>query len=339
MNMPSASALSAASAVSAISTIHTAWDEAPPAGQPRLRALRLPARGEGFSHASVWWLQALRLHLRGHRLRPGLAGRYGAGFTPAATQCEAVAHLFDLRHAPAAVDYPFFHGQFLNQLLQGRILLDLGVNAAHVQLLRHRTRLLAPAADLARAAQQLECGLQRVVRVGPTEVLLILATTVHGADGRALAALEDTLLVSHLPVADAVQADDDDGMRRAVGRLRRRVAELQDGGLGVQQRQLYIAPDAGRRYAQLSGQRHPVHGSTLAARLLGRRRPYVQPMYLRDLVARELAEAGLASDGLQLTFTRRAGLGQTLRLLRRDGSFELVDARGRLVAFGRAGAG
>ncbi len=327
MNMPAASVLG------------TPWDDSQPAAQARLSALRLPGRGDGVAHAGAWWAQAVRLHLRSHRLHAGRAGRYGAGFEPAAAQRDAVAQLFDLRHAPVAVDYPFFHGQFLNQLLQGRVLLDLGVNAAHVQLLRHRTRLLATAAALGQGVQQLDCQLQRAVRVGPAEVLLLLATQVGDAEGRPIAALEDTLLVSRLPMADVAQADDDDGVRRAVGRLRRRVAALQDGGLGVQQRQLYIAPDAGWRYARISGQRHPAHVSALAARLLGFRRPYVQPMYLRDLVARELAEAGLGADGLQLTFTRRAALGQTLRLLRRDAAFELIDDRGRLVAFGSADPG
>ena len=59
-------------------------------------------------------------------------------------------------------------------------------------------------------------------------------------------------------------------------------------------------------------------------------------MYLRNLVTRELAEWGVGQSELQLSFIRKSCLGQTLRLLRKDSAFELLDERGRLVAFGSA---
>lgn len=66
------------------------------------------------------------------------------------------------------------------------------------------------------------------------------------------------------------------------------------------------------------------------------RRPAVAPMYLRHLVTRELAEWGLDSSSLQMVFIGRAAAGQMLRLLMQGRSFELIDERGRLVAFGKA---
>lgn len=325
MNLPSAP------------TLASPWADSVPPGETPLQPLRLPQRADSLAHRAVWTLQALRLQLRAHRLLPGRAGRYGAAFSPEPALREAFAELFDLRHGPAGVDYPFLYAQGVQELLQQRVLADLGVQGRQVQQLRHRSRIVAAAAELGQGRQQLECRLQRAVRVGPTEVLLLLETRVSDSAGRCLATLEDTLLVGALQVAYAVQAEEDDLLRRAIGRLRRRGPELAAEAADVHVRQLYIAPDAGRRFARVSGQHGPAHGPALAARLFAGRRAHVQPMYLRNLVARELAESGIEPAALQLTFVRRAGLGQTLRLLRRDTVFELVDERGRLVAFGKAG--
>lgn len=327
MNLPAAPA------------IPSPWSDSVVPGEAGLPVtLRLPRGAHSLSYGAVWWAGALPGMLRRHRLQLQRAGRYVASFDPDVALREAFSTVFDLRHGPAGVNYPFLYAQSVNELLQARILSDLGVNRRHVHLLRHRTRLQGlDAAALATARQQLDCQLMRAVRVGPTEVLLLLETQISDQDQRCLAVVEDALMIGELQVAYAVQASEDDLLRRAASRLRRREPELNALAGDVQVRQLYIADDAGRRFGRLSGQRSPVHGSTTGARLLGRRRPHVQPMYLRNLVTRELAEWGVGQAELQICFTRKVGLGQTLRLLRRDGVFELLDERSRLVAFGNAG--
>ena len=302
------------------------------------RRLKLPSAEQGLAYACRWWAATVPGLLRRHRLQPGRARRYETRFEPRPELGERFADLFDLpdgANGPEGPAYPFLYAQSVISLLQARVLADLGVNRRHVHHLRHRTRLpdgVQPCLDAAQ--QRIECRLLRAVRVGPTEALVLMETRISDADERTLALVEDGFVVRELQVADAVQADEDDGLRRAVSRMRRRTAEISNTHPEVRMRTLFIARDAGRRFGSVAGERGLAHVSRLGARLMGQRRPFVQSQYLRNLVARELAEWGLEPSNLLLTFTAKAQLGQTLRLLQQGSAFELVDERGRLVAFG-----
>ena len=312
-------------------------DSTPGTSQPAARQLALPSAADRWAYGCRWWAQVLPDWLQRHRLQPSRAGRYQADFTVSPALHGAFGELFDLRRSAQEVAYPFLHAQGTITLLQARVLADLGVNRRHVRQLRHHTRFPAgSAAYLAATEQRVECSLQRTVRVSPTDVLLLMNTRISNRDGLTVAQVEDGLVVQGLQVAYAVQAEEDDLLRRAVGRMRRRTPELDDGSPNLRMRQLYIGSDAGRRFGRLSGERSPVHHGQLGARLMGRQRPFVQGMYLRNLVCRELAEWGVDQHALQITFTGQAGLGQTLCLLLQGQVFELVDLRGRLIAFGKA---
>lgn len=316
-----------------------ASNSAPAPLQPPVHWLRLRGAGHGLHHRLVRWGALLSAHWRPHRLRPEATGHYASRCEPSAGLRERFAQLFDLRVGQEdGPDYPFLYAQGVIDLLQARVLADLGVNARHVRMLRHRTRLLtADAADLAAGSQDVDCRLARVVRVGPTEVVALIETCIADAGGRALAQLEDVYAVRDLQVAYAVQAAEDDLLRRAVSRMRRHGREIDAAADGVRQRHLFVACDAGRRFAALGGGPAALPRAARAGTPWWRaRRAAVAPMYLRHLVARELAEWSLDQSGLQIVFTGRAAPGQTLRLLLQGRSFELVDERGRLVAFGKA---
>jgi hypothetical protein len=322
----------------AATTLNAPWADSEPATDEArpVRTLSLPSPEAALVYGWRWWADTLPGLLGRHRLFPRRAGRYAARFQASDGLRGRYGELFDLRPAGPDSDSPFLLAQGVITLLQSRIWSDLGINRRHLQHLRHRLRPLAGAVvSSSTPTQVLDCRLQRVVRITPTEVLALLETRICDDDGRPLALVEDAYVVRDLQVAYAVQATEDDLLRRAVSRMRRRIAEIDPRQHGVRTRQLYIAPDAGRRFARLSGERSPVHSSRLGARLMGQRRPFVQGMYLRNLIARELAEWGLAPGSLQLTFTGKACLGHTLRLMLQDDAFEVVDERGHLVAFGR----
>lgn len=324
--------------IAAVTTALSAqWIDAEHSDAQPARRLTLPGPGQPLAHAWHYWSRTAASLLGRHQLRTAAVGRYQASFTLTPRLQEQWAQLFGLRHGPSGAEYPFFHAHGVGTLLQAQVFADLGINVRHLQHLRHRTRLLAPVGEFAHATeQQLDCRLHRVVRTGPTEVLVILETVVTEPGGQLLARVEDDFLVRELQVAWAVQAEEDDTLRRAVSRLRRRQPEIDARQSDVRLRQLYIAPNAGRRFGRVTGDRHIAHRSTLGARLCGQRRPFVQAQYLRNLVSRELAEWGVSQQQLQIVFTARAGLGQTLRLLLQGERFELLDDKGRLVAFGKA---
>lgn len=312
----------------AISVVPARWPgDAGPRQAPDVRWLKLPGADQRLRYWLHHWAVALPTLWQGHHLQPDRAGGYASRFEPRKTLGEGLARLFDLRRVPGAADDPFLYAQSVIGLLQARVLADLGVHGRHVRLLRHRTRRPAVMpSGLAATAQDIDCRLARVVRVGPTEVVALIDTHIADAGGRTLLQAEDVFVVRELEVAYAVQAAEDDLLRRAVSRMRRRGPEIDPAVDGVHQRQLFVPHGAGRRFVRLAG----------GQGLRPWRRSPVPPMYLRHLVSRELAEWGLEAAGLQISFIGRAWAGQTLRLLLQGQAFELVDERGRLLAFGKA---
>ncbi len=287
--------------------------------------LKLPTPGRGLGYRWERWRTRLPALLRPHDLHPQACAHYASRCRLDAALRGRFAALFDLRQggAPAAA-YSFVYAQGAIDLLQARVLADLGVNARHLRLLRHRTQVVtADPSALATAAQDIDCRLVRVVQVGPTDVVALLQTAIADEGGQLLAQLEDAFIVRGLAVACVVQAGVDDLLRRAVSRMRRHERELVAGDAGVRERRLYVAPAAARGFSALAG--GPL-------RLL---RGPVAPMLLRHLVARELAEWEVDPGRLQISFLAGVAPGQMLQLLLQGRSLELVDRRGRLVAFGR----
>jgi len=298
----------------------------------------LPSVEHRAAYGLRWWAGAAACLLSRHELHPRRAGRYAATFHLSNSLRHGWDELFDIARAqrPDAV-YPFLHAQAAGTLLYRRILADLGVQSRHLIHLRHVVHHLAGSAALAEATEQtVDCHLLRAVRVGHNDVLLILAARISDPSGATLATVEDSFLVRQLQVPQAAQAEDDDQERRALARLARRVPEIDLWEPDVRSRMLYLAADVGRRFGRVSGHANLVHRSRLGALFAGQRRPYVQGMYLRNVIVRELAEWGLPLERLAITFVSKAWLGQTLRLTLQDRRFELCTDTGRLVAFGRA---
>lgn len=289
------------------------------------RRLRLPAPQARWRHRLHWVRQALPGLVRRHGLRLGRTTSYTAAFTPERALIERFEDLFDLRHGPGGIDYPFVYAQGLVELLQGRVLADLGVNLRHVAPLRQRLRLHAEPAALLRGTQQLRCRLLDAAALGVGEVMLRLETRVEDDEGRLLATLEDGFTVDGLEAPPAGLPETAPSLAHALQRLRARSPEIDASAPDVRLRQLYVAPGVARRYRAVAG-----------APMVGRAGGVVPASYLRHLVSRELAEWGVAQDDLQLTFVGRALPGQTLCLLQQGRRLELVDASNRLVALGSA---
>jgi hypothetical protein len=314
------------------------WLDIPPGPQPAVpaRHLALPRADQALAYACSWWAVMLPAWLQRHQLAPQAAGHYTAGFEASSALRERYDDLFDLRPDGQARPYPVLQAHCVATLLQARVLADLGVNRRHLTLLRHHTRLPLGACTFAATRQQtLDCRLQRLVRVSPTEVLALLQTRIASADGDTVASVDDVFVVQGLSPSEALRAEEDDDLRRAYSRSRRREPMIDPASGLVRRRQLFIGGDAGRRFARVSGDRRRLPLPRLNWRPSGRR-PVVQDLYLRNLVVRELAEWGIDQDSLQITFTARARLGQTLSLLVEGDAFELVGEDDALVAFGQA---
>jgi len=304
------------------------------------RTLELPGCERRLAYAARYWPATLVNLLRPHRLRatvaqPRLCAEVAV---PAALRRDWEA-LFD---SDAAC--PLLVNQSVGTLLYTRLFGQLGLNFSRLLHVQHRTQhLLEPAALAAAQRQTLLCDFKGCWRLAEGKGLVVLQTHVARppADGGALLArVEDRFLIRQVPRADWEQLppmDERSGLRELQG-LRKRRAALDVADDGVHATPLWLAPDLGRRYGRVSGDHNPVHTTPLAARLFGLRRPFAQGLALRNLVVSELHRQGRPMQGLQLSFSQPAYLGQRVQLLLRGPAFELQDGAGQVLAFGSARA-
>lgn len=299
--------------------------------QPPSEWLNLPGCERRLAYAAQYWPATLLNLLRPHRLRADVSRpRLAASVhIPDSLRREWQA-LFD---ADAAC--PLLVNQSVGTLLYTRLFRQLGLNFRRLLHVQHRTEHVAGAAALAAAVRQsLVTELRGCWRLGDDKGWVVLATQIHrpqAEGGGLLACVEDGFMIRGVPPADWAQLpplEDREQLRELLA-LRKRRALIQGAHLS-----LALAPDLGRRYGRVSGDHNPVHTTPLAARLFGLPRPFAQGLALRNLVTAELHRQGLPLQALQISFAQPAYLGQTLGLALQDRQFELLDAAGRVLAYG-----
>jgi hypothetical protein len=287
--------------------------------------LAMPAADRPLACAWRDALQRLTRAVAGHSLHPERARRYAAQTVVSDALRARWQAVFPPDFA-ADASGTMVHAQGAVQRLQDRLFADVGIDRSHLLHLHHRAwhpRAADPGAPA--IDQRLHARLVRTVRVGRASVLLIVETTVVDAAGDPIALLEDGFVARRLGIADVVRAGDDAMTRRAVARLRRRVAELQPDAAGMRVSRWLIDAEACRAFGALLGEA-PWSGLAGPA--------FVQAAHLRHLVVHALQQAGSAIERLTMTFVGRAHVGQTLRCLQSGERFEVIDASGRLIAFG-----
>lgn len=309
--------------------------DAPSPFTPTVQAA-LPTIGDGLRYRFACWSGVVRGRWSDHRLQPDRAPRHAAEFRLMPWLRLRWQQLFDMP-APCRPDRaaPLLMSQSAGSLLLSRLFADLGVQRRHVSHAWHRCAHPAgTGAYVACSRQHLELGLQRVVRLGPDAVVLIVHTTVRNSGGQVVADIDDGYEVRDLPAADVSCAEIDRACRHEVAHRHQRQPELDPALPGVREARLSIPAGLGRDYGRLSGDVGLRHGGRWAARLAGEAWPSLQPMALRNLVVRQLSAWAAPVQHLDMCFVRPAPLGHALTLRQRAGRFEVVDARERLVACG-----
>jgi hypothetical protein len=298
---------------------------------PAPRLLALPGIERGAAYAAASGLALLRGWLRPHALHSQRAGRYQADFT-LTPSLRNRWHAFFRSDATREIPY-LFHTSAAT-LLAARLLADLGLNLRRVTPLRQVVAHVRDADPLGQVPQQrLDCRLQRVTQLATGMVAVVLQTTISDPHGQLLATQDDHFSVSHLDTAllpelhrCRITASD-----FALLRCREARITMPDANVG----EWLIGADWGRHFARLSGALSPAHGSRLLSLLAGQAAPTLPVACLRNLLVRQLADSGLRSERLDISFCRPVYLNQRITIAQRDSEFEVSDARGVLLAFGR----
>jgi acyl dehydratase len=98
---------------------------------------------------------------------------------------------------------------------------------------------------------------------------------------------------------------------------------------------LEISPNMGVDYGKISGDLNIVHTTHLAARLMGYPKAFIQGFCTVNLLLGQLAGAmNLSLKELHCTFARPIFVGETVYFSHEHDRFELVNNRGKVVAYG-----
>lgn len=317
---------------------HTANSGATTRTAQRIPLLALPGVRDGWRYDAAYWSGTIgRLvamhHLRAARVRPCAAM---AHVTPASRAEWQVLY----GDAPSTASVPYTYAQGVGTLLYTRIFRDIGLNLRHLLHVQHQTSHYVPVHEWVDAEhQELHGSLRGAWRIGGDRALIATRIAMYrprDEGGALLATVNDRFIVRHVPADDLATLVQGRTLLRNIAAFHRSRPTLDRTTDGTRTASIPLPPDLGRRFGRVSGDRHPMHTTALAARLCGMARPFLQGLGLRNAVIRELARAGYPLTRFQLSFTRPALLGQTLTLVMQGREFEVVDEAMRVVSFGSA---
>lgn len=281
-----------------------------------------------WAYAAAYWPLALRNLTVRHQLHARVPPTFVAPFQPGADDprrwCDALG-----LDADVAGHAPFMYAQATGTLLYMRVFASLGLNFRHLLHLDHASWLGRPA----QGRQMVSSELVDLVALGAGKVVLTVASDVRNADGTTHLHVRDRFIVRGFSAAQTAHLPTDPALAQQARAQARRQPRLDPDTAQVLQ--VPVAPDAGRRFARVSGDANPVHTTPLGARLFGFPGPFLQGLATRNLVVGHLAAIGVPIRRIEMALCRPVFCGQTARLVREDDEFELLDAKGVLLASGR----
>jgi hypothetical protein len=295
------------------------------------KALVLPSIEQSLAYAWAGAVAVVGGLLRPHTLDTPRAGRYQAEFTLTPSLRQRWHSFF---RTDATREIPYLFHTATATLLAARLLADLGLNLRHVTPMHQMVQLVRDADPLGQVTQQrLDCRLHRVMQLASGVVSVQLLTTVSDLHGQVLAVQEDHYAVRHVDTALVPTLQRDRQAASQFAQLRRREAQIAASEANIGE--WVIGADWGRQFSRLAGTLSLAHGARWLARLIGLPAPTLPAACLRNLLVRQLADVGLRPERLEITFCRPVYLRQRITIAQRDGDFEVTDARGVLLAFGR----
>lgn len=298
--------------------------------------LNIPSVLDGWRHAAAYWGGTLRSLAGSHHLQ-------AASVRPCAARVVIPSDFRDkwqalYAHDGVAVPVPFLYNQSVGTLLYYRMFAQLGINLRHLLHVQHQTTHYVPVEEwMAAERQELHATLRGAWRLGDGKALVALRSAIHRQredGGELLGTSNDRFIIRNVPADDLAVLASGRPLMRSVSALRRKTPELDPTAPGTRLATIPLAPDMATRFGRLSGEYSPWHTTPLAAKVFGFKRPFLQGLGLRNALVRQLVLAGYPLTRFQMSFTTKAYLGQTLRMVMQGEQFELVDEAGLVVSFG-----
>lgn len=218
-----------------------------------------------------------------------------------------------------------------------RMLADVGINFRH--LLHFSSEMhFGPDGPVPAGTgihQQVSALIRQVSVVGEDRVALVVEHELATPSGHHVQHGRDTFVIGGLTrsATDALRAMASPTSLDLYG-LSRRPSRL-NARHDVERTQVEVGADAGRRYGLVSGDLNLVHTTRTAARVFGFRGAFLQGLGTANHVLADIARhVPDRLEAFQIVFARPLYLGQTVEIVRDRVSFEVLDQRERVVAYG-----
>jgi hypothetical protein len=218
-----------------------------------------------------------------------------------------------------------------------RMLADVGINFRH--LLHFSSEMhFGPDGPVPAGAgihQQISALISEVSVVGEDRVALVVEHELATPSGHRVQHGRDTFVIGGLTraVIDAVRTMASP-TSLDLHNLSRRPSRL-NARHDVERTEVEVGADAGRRYGLVSGDLNLVHTTRTAARVFGFQGAFLQGLGTANHVLADIARhVPDPLETFQILFARPLYLGQTVEIVRDHGSFEVLDQRERVIAYG-----
>lgn len=304
---------------------------APPPLEPRYIDLPYLSPSRRLAYLASYYAVALPAILRPHRLiLPERRESYRAQFALTRAEQRAWFDLFGLDHATGE-RVPFTYATTAATRTFMQLLGKLGVNFKHVRHVASEMDFLTPNPALAPEQRYTYTAtLEDIFAVGRGRIVLELSSSIFDEAARLCARHTDFFMVTGFRERQLTCLR---GERDPHKVARFAKVSAYRGRLEGQARRVSVHPQLGTRYGQLSGDMNLVHTTTVAARLMGFPKAFIQGFCTLNLILSRLAQRPGVKH-LNCTLTRPVFVGEEVDLYADGEHFELRNGRGKVLAYG-----
>ncbi len=288
-------------------------------------------------HLPVFYAKTFAGIARVHRVRvPQQPFEYSTEYVLSPAMYRRWLRLYDVQDT--SVFLPFTYASPCVVLRYCDVFKQLKISYRHVLHLRSEMQFLKPGHWIAPDVPfRVTVGLEDLAYTSGNRIAVVMGVKGYSADGECLFHGRDFLFAKKVPqhAIDQIVASKDFNQKtyRDISKISKRTSQLHQ--TDALKYDFVIPEDMGKQYGIVSGDFNPIHTSRLLMHCFGVKRLFIQGMCGWNWVMKTLAtEVDLTLSGLNMTYCNPMFAGQTIHLLYKNQYFELIDAAGRLLAFG-----
>ncbi|MDF1761662.1 MAG: MaoC/PaaZ C-terminal domain-containing protein [Coxiellaceae bacterium] len=292
-------------------------------------------------HIPAFYCKTFAGIARSHRVEvPKKSISYSTDYILSKTMYKKWLQLFKV--SDASVVLPFTYASPYIVLRYCDVFKQLKISYRHVLHLRTEMRFLNTGVCVKPGEPfRVTVGLEDLAYTSGQRIAVVMGIKVQDQQGQCLLEGRDFLFANKVPqpAIDQLLASPqfNNKIYDNISKISKRTSQLYD--TDANNVAFTLPKNMGKQYGVVSGDFNPIHTSRLLMHCFGVKNLFIQGMCGWNWVMKTLiTEAGLSLSELNMTYCNPMFVGRTIQLLYKDHRFELVDSKGKLLAFGQYAA-